>query len=345
MKSTPIKDAAKKSFLAFKDPYNSVEQVFPEIIDEIKSNEEYFYTGVKNVLQIPHELLKQLKIKENYLLHTLDSHAIGGRAVDMQRNNPISGRPMTGSSSGTAINVFLGINDLGIGTDGGGSVLAPAMSLNLYGFISSLICEDYLANHGKKSTDNISFTPSIGYMTRTYSEMKKAILSTFDLPTNTLRKLSIGLINDTTLERRTPSDFKKSPIKSPNILGPRKPLIEFLNTNLPKFDFIISEEGPIDFYGLGDSVLGHFDNSMKQEQEKGNKGLIRVVNMANATAITVPKKDFASAYVLICESKLDKINNMLAFAENLKVPTDKLIEKYFRNFNNYFSEGFNVSDE
>ncbi len=42
---------------------------------------------------------------------------------------------MTGSSSGTAVNVFLGINDVGIGTDGGGSVLAPAAALNLVGYI------------------------------------------------------------------------------------------------------------------------------------------------------------------------------------------------------------------
>ena len=60
----------------------------------------------------------------------------------MQLMNPLTGKPMTGSSSGTALNVFYRINDLGVGTDGGGSVLAPAAALNLYGFISPLIEEE-----------------------------------------------------------------------------------------------------------------------------------------------------------------------------------------------------------
>ena len=56
MKSNSIKTAAKKSFIAFKDPYHSVKKVFPKIIDYIDEDEEYFYTGVKDVPQIPNEL-------------------------------------------------------------------------------------------------------------------------------------------------------------------------------------------------------------------------------------------------------------------------------------------------
>lgn len=50
--------------------------------------------------------------------------------MDMQLANPLTGHSMTGSSSGTALNVFYRINDIGIGSDGGGSVLAPAAALN-----------------------------------------------------------------------------------------------------------------------------------------------------------------------------------------------------------------------
>ena len=42
---------------------------------------------------------------------------------------------MTGSSSGTAINVFLGINDLGIGTDGGGLLLHQQWLLDAMGLL------------------------------------------------------------------------------------------------------------------------------------------------------------------------------------------------------------------
>lgn len=341
MKSNSIKNAAKKSFIAFKNPYHSVIKVFPEIIDEVKEGEENFYIGVKDVPQIPNKLLSHLKTQENYFLHTLDAYAIGGRAVDMQRINPISGRLMTGSSSGTAINVLLGINDLGIGTDGGGSVLAPAMSVNLFGFISPLICKEYLEKFEKYSTDNISFTPSIGYITRTYDEMKKAVYTTLDLPQTTKRKMNIGLVKQTSKDfPKLKAQFTKIELPTPNIFGPREPLIEFLLSALSDYDFILSEEGPIDFYGLGDSVLGHFDDKTKKEQEMGNKGLIRVVNMAGATAITIPQNQFASAYVLICQSSPIKISKMIDFAEKLIVSESKLINRYFRSFEHYFSDGF-----
>ena len=43
---------------------------------------------------------------------------------------------MTGSSSGSCINILLGINDFALGTDGGGSVLGPAMSTGLYSIMA-----------------------------------------------------------------------------------------------------------------------------------------------------------------------------------------------------------------
>lgn len=341
MKPNSVKTAAKKSFMAFKNPYHSVKKVFPQIINHVNDDEEYFYTGVKDVPQIPHELLTHLENKGNYLLHTLDSHTMGGRAIDTQRINPISGRLMTGSSSGTAINVLTGINDLGIGTDGGGSVLAPAISVNLFGFISPLICKEYLEGFVKKSTDNISFTPSIGYITRSYEEMKRVIHKTLDLPKTPNVKMNIGLINKTQKDVPKPTEkYTVIELSKTNLLGSREFLIDFLQDILPNFDFIISEEGPIDFYGLGDSVLGHFDDKTKKEQEYGNKGLVRVVNMVEATAISIPKSQFASAYTLICQSSPNKISKMIDFAENLITPESQLIDRYFRSFDHYFSEGF-----
>ena len=129
---------AQQTFLAMKDPYHSVERVYPQAIHALEKHDDIHYIGMKNAVQIPLRLIQRLKA-HGYILHTVDRCSINGRAVDMQLRNPITGRRMTGSSSGTAINVFLGINDLGIGTDGGGSVLAPAMSVQCYGFISPLM--------------------------------------------------------------------------------------------------------------------------------------------------------------------------------------------------------------
>jgi len=339
MSTHKIKSMAKKSFLGLKDPYNTVENIFPEIIEHVSNTEKYYYIGTKNVPEIPHELISHLQSNGNYLLHTLDSSATGGRAIDMQRINPISGRAMSGSSSGTAINVLLGINDLGIGTDGGGSVLAPAMSVNLFGFISKLISSKHLEEFQSQSTDNISFSPSIGYITRTYSDLKRAIETTLNLSDQNTSINEVGIIDDMSNKLEKQNQGYVS-LDSPDKLGSRKPLIDFLEKELPNVNFLISQEGPVDYHGYGDSVLGHFDAATKEEQRKSNKGLLRVVNMAGATAITIPKSEFASAYLLISESTPHKIKMMLDFAEKLIVPQDELIKRYFRNFNNYFPESY-----
>lgn len=326
--------AANKTFIAMKNPYGSVEKVYPRILDKVKGNIPSRYLGVKNKVQIPRHLIDTLE-ENGYLLHTLDKASMGGRAIDVTLTNPISGRPMTGSSSGTAINVLLGINDLGIGTDGGGSVLAPAMSLNLFGFISPLIEKDYLESFSSSSTDGIEFTASIGFISRELSEMVDAIECILDLDEvefiefpkiYTLGKLGIAK--------------KAKKIKSPDLLGEREPLIYFLQEKLPECDFLISQEGPVDFLGFGDTVLGHLGKQAGAMQQASGKGLIRVANMADATALVVPTRDFASGYVLLCESTLPKIKAMLEFAETIALPQDPLLQKYFQNIDNYFPDEF-----
>lgn len=347
MNTNLVIDAAKKSFVALKNPYASVIKVFPEALNNFhKDSVDYHYLGVKNKKQIPHSLLKKLKENGNYLLHTVDAYSLGGRAIDISLKNPISGKLMTGSSSGTAINVLIGINDLGIGTDGGGSVLAPAMAVNLFGFISNLIEENHVAQFTNQSTDNIPFTVSIGYMTRTFNEMQKAIQATFpewknvDYPTDNLTIFSIGDLSNENTFAQIMTTNKVTSLPHPDVLGPREPLIAFLNSHLTNCDFLITEEGPVDYHGIGDTIIGHMGEETALQQRLGKKGLIRVVNMANATAIVVPKKDFATGYVLICESSPTKIQTMLSFAEKLALPPDKLTYTYLSNFDNYFPEEF-----
>ncbi|WHZ32891.1 amidase family protein [Desemzia incerta] len=347
MNNRSVIDASKKSFLALKNPYHSVIKSFPEVINHFnESSADYRYVGIKNKKHIPHSLLNKLNKNGNYLLHTVDAYSLGGRAIDIALKNPISGRPMTGSSSGTAINVLVGINDLGIGTDGGGSVLAPAIAVNLFGFISNLIEEDHVKQFSNQSTDNISFTVSIGYMTRTFTEMQKAVDATFaewnEIEYNT-QDLTIFTLNtqksNHTLSKLLPYNNITS-LVHPDILGPREPLIEFLNSHLEKCAFLISEEGPIDYFGIGDTIIGHMGKETSLQQRLGKKGLVRVVNMANATAIVVPKKDFATGYVLICESTPAKIRAMLKSAEKLSLPPDELTHTYLANFCHYFPEEF-----
>lgn len=347
MNANLVIDAAKKSFIALKNPYASVIKVFPEVLNNFyKDSVDYHYIGVKNKKHIPRSLLEKLKENGDYLLHTVDAYSLGGRAIDISLKNPISGKLMTGSSSGTAINVLIGINDLGIGTDGGGSVLAPAMAVNIFGFISNLIEEDYVTRFANQSTDNIPFTVSIGYMTRTFNEMQKAIEATFpewkklDYTTDNLNVFTLNNQNNKHNISQMIPHGEVTSLPHPDIFGPREPLISFLKSHLINCDFLISEEGPIDYHGLGDTIIGHLGEETSLQQKLAKKGLVRVVNMANATAIVVPKKDFATGYVLICESSPAKIQTMLSFAEKLALPPDKLTHTYLSNFDNYFPEEF-----
>lgn len=319
--------------LAELNPYHAVERCFKVKDDEI-------LVGIKNVEQIPASLMSLLKTKDNYALHTLDAHSLGGRAVDLNLKNPITGRFMTGSSSGTAINVLTYVNDLGIGTDGGGSVLAPAMSLNLFGFISPLIEHDFVEQFAKKSTDGILFTPSIGLMTRDYTMMKKGIKDILEVSGSHLP--SKILINK---EDQHDYSFDVMKASYPSLHASRMELIQALNEYLPTCDVLLSYEGPVDVAGFGDTLFGHFDEMTKKLQMAANKGFIRVVNMVNATALCVPASSLGCAYVLICESEIDKIAKMLRLAEELAIEPDGMLHQYFSNLSMYFSKGYQSEEE
>lgn len=330
-----IKDCARKTFLAMRDPSGSVEEVFPSALDAIEEDNDCQYMGVKNVRQIPPELIDRLE-ENGFVLHTLDSHSHNGRAIDGRLRNPITARPMTGSSSGTALNVFLGINDLGVGTDGGGSVLAPAIAVNCYGFICPLIEGERMARWTRESTDGIAFYPSAGFITRDLATMRKAIQAVLDLPAP---GEGTAVAVSSRFAARFP-DPDLDPIGLPEAGNAREPLIEFLAGVLPGCDVFADYEEKIDFYGLGDSVFGHFDPETQALQERSGKGLIRVANMVKATALTIPVRDLSSAITLYCESKPQKIARLLEAAQRLAQPEDELVRRYFRDPAAYFEKGF-----
>lgn len=326
-------DYKLRQALAELNPYHSVEKNF-------KVHEDEILVGIKNVEQIPTSLMKLLKTKDKYSLHTLDAHSLGGRAVDIHLKNPITGRFMTGSSSGTAINVLTYMNDLGIGTDGGGSVLAPAMSLNLFGFISPLIEQEYVEQFAKKSTDGLTFTPSIGFMTRDYTMMKKVIQDVLEI---TKGDMPTRIMVSEEYPYAAPFDIIK--VSCPSLHASRRELIHTLNEYLPACDIFLSYEGPVDVHGFGDTLFGHFDEMTQKQQMAANKGFIRVANMVNATALCVPSSSLGCAYVLICESKKEKITKMLRLAEELAIEPDLMIHKYFSNLSMYFSKGYQSEEE
>ena len=333
-----IQKYAYRTMLAMKNPLKSVDRVYPLAFDEI-SNHDGYYFGVKNSLWVTDEMEKRLN-QCSYYLHTRDKSSLGGRAIDIDLKNPITGLAMTGSSSGTAINVFLGINDIGIGTDGGGSVLAPAISLNLFSVIDPLLFQEERKKENEKvSTDGISFIPSIGLISKNLKLVRELYLNLRDLESSN-REAKI-LVDDENIcnllkdENVEVSSFKR---KYDN---ERLALIESTKRLLEKYDIIVSKEGPVDLHGFGDTVFGHFDDKTKEIQVAANKGFLRIANMANCFALTVPSGELSTAFVILCDTNnVSAIRKSFMVAESLYRENDELSERYFLNYKNYFMNGY-----
>ena len=306
--------------------------------DEI-SNHDGYYFGVKNSLYLTNAMEEKLK-QCSYYLHTRDQSSLGGRAIDIDLKNPITGLPMTGSSSGTAINVFLGINDIGMGTDGGGSVLAPAVSLNLFSVIDPLLFyEERKKENEKVSTDGISFMPSIGLISRNLNLLRELYLNLRALE-NSNRETKILVDDENICNLLKDENLEVSSFEG-KYDNERLALIETAKRLLEKYDIIVSKEGPVDLNGFGDTVFGHFDDKTKKIQVAANKGFLRIANMANCFALTVPNGELSTAYVILCNAyNVAAIKKSFIIAENLYRENDELSERYFLNYKNYFINGY-----
>lgn len=332
-----IKEYAFKTILAMKNPFKSVDCVFPLALENISENEGY-YIGIKDTIFLTSLMEKKLK-EAAYFVHTRDKSSIGGRAIDINLKNPITGFPMTGSSSGTAINVFLGINDIGIGTDGGGSVLAPAISLNLFSLIDPfLFLEERKQIEKKVSTDGISFTPSIGFLSRTLNQLQNLYFQTRFI--NSLDN-NVTVFCESTIKEEFLKNVDLNNVSFKELLGKysnkRVDLIETVEHYLKEYDIIISKEGPVDLYGFGDSVFGHFDSTTKEIQNNGNKGLVRIANMLGCFALTIPCSRLSTGYLIMCKAtNISAIKKAFLIGQSLKNEEDNLTKSYFLNYKNYF---------
>lgn len=334
---------AEKTFLAMLNPYGSVEKTFPLVLRNAREQDVIRYIGIKNRAQISAVLLKKLEARQFYL-HTYDHQSYGGRAIDIKLQNPITGNFMTGSSSGTAMNVFLGINDLGIGTDGGGSVLAPALSLNLYGFISKLICEEELQAFPKGvSTDGIAFHTSLGFITRDIDTLRSAVETALDfsLSSTVIEGNRICVQHEVFAEvnaLQTLAGVQRAAF--PSFQAERGEQLTFLLEKLTQYDIIVGREGPIDVKGFGDTVFGHFDETTQDIQCKACKGLLKVANMAEATALVIPSTKLACGYILITRSTREAIRAMFSLAACFPLFEDELTQRYFRDLKKYIPHEF-----
>lgn len=300
--------------------------------------------GVKNTNQISRDLVDNL-IKRGYLFNSIDMMSEGGRAIDIDRINPLTGRTMSGSSSGSCINILLGINDFAIGTDGGGSVLAPAISTGLYSIMGKGI--GLKGDRKKLSTDQILFSPGIGIISYDYNLCMDAIEALTNIKImeeEELKRYGIKVAVPKGVSEN--KDIKKS-------MEILKGIVQFVQVDFDNMnhrpylidrcknifedgiDIILTEEGPIDLCGVGDSILGSWGDAGESIQNISGKHLLKVVNMIDGTGITIPTGELGKGILIIAKKGINH--------GNIAISLGKILESYFPLpdlFKNYFINGY-----
>jgi Asp-tRNA(Asn)/Glu-tRNA(Gln) amidotransferase A subunit family amidase len=319
----------------------------------LKEKSKVCTIGVKNTNQISRGYIKRLVDSKKYLWHTIDAMSDGGRAIDINVLNPITGKIMTGSSSCSAVNVLYGINDIGIGTDGGGSVLAPALSLNLYSIMAKGI--GLRGSIKKVSTDGIGFVPGIGVMAHSFNlaedavremsglykeskpeDLKIAICKSenIKLPDGSDMRWKLNLVND----RLNEIGIKVVEEEFPDFKNRESSIVKIKNL-FEKYDVLITYEGPVDLLGMGDSVFGGLGAAASELQNMGGKYMVKVANMLNATAVTIPSSEVGSGIVVTAKEGIEEGLKAISLAKELS-SLYKLPELYYR----YFKDSYKRSE-
>lgn len=335
--------------LAEQSLYKSVVSINNNIDEEVKEkNEEVLTFGVKNTVDIPRTIVDKLRKNSEYLFLTVDKMSHLGRSIDTDLINPLTYRCMTGSSSGTAINIIKGINDFGIGTDGGGSVLAPALSTNLYSFIGSGV--NLVTGKGSLSTDNIAFTGGIGIISKNLSILKKVTEDILDEKIESKDEVIRVLIpKEKNLKLPDGLDTREEIDKAIKFLDNRR--FQFLDYDFDDIyersigireiinifegdlaDIILTYEGPIDVYGYDETIQRSFKGKAEKEiTSNGGKALVKAINICKCTGITIPGEKLASGFVICGKSGNEGMLKAFELATELDsvIEENEIFQRYF----------------
>ncbi|HEY3368767.1 MAG TPA: hypothetical protein VGK74_27235 [Symbiobacteriaceae bacterium] len=331
-----------------------------EALAEVQDTGALVRVGIKDTEAIPVAMAARLTGAPGHLWFTLDRPAPGGRAVDTGLINPLTGRPMTGSTSGGAVNVLEGINDIALGTDGGGSVLGPAMACQLFAVLGAGLGLQGLGQG--LSTDGRTFVPGLGLIARSLAtvcrgldllvgeSLAEPLLGGPDgglSPAGeaALRRVSRVVVPapgsltrpdgldmwaglQPALERL--AAYGIAPVSlDMSGAGERGRALAILAESAG--NLVLTLEGPVDWYGLGDSVLGSLGGPALDGQAASGKYLLRAANMVGATAVTLPVGRVSSGFLLVAPPGKAWAESALAAAAALQDvwPVPELIPRYF----------------
>lgn len=301
--------------------------------------------GVKDTHQISKGLVERLQKIPGFLFHTIDKMAQGGRAIDVDLINPLTGKVMTGSTSGGCVNILKGVNDLAIGTDGGGSVLAPAIATGLYSIMAKGM--GLMGSSLRTSTDQLTFLPGIGVISHDYSLCQRSIQEMLQRsPQGMQRPLRIGIPETGAKILPNGKDMAHylQGILSLELKGitferislgeneDRESLMERAQGYFQRgIDILITAEGPIDVIGTGDSVLGQWGDTGRLMQQRGGKYFLKIANLINATAVTIPTGDLGVGLVLMAPEGISQGWEVIQLGEMLleAYPIPPLFQRYF----------------
>ncbi|MGL5955279.1 MAG: hypothetical protein ACRC0X_01540 [Brevinema sp.] len=294
----------------------------PSIIhlnNELSANK--YRMGIKDTPYIKKRWIQTLE--QSFAVHTIDKAAYQGRAIDSDLVNPLTLRLMTGSSSGTAINVLMGINDLGLGTDGGGSVIYPALAVNIFSVMLAGV--GFQTDITKKSTDNIPFSPSLGLM----AFHKEILCSALELLIPKVSPHGDFAIGGDQESLRL-FGIHGQIINLPDS-DHREELIHYINGLFQTLDILLIKEHHIDIHAYGDSVLGTTSSFFAVEQQKSNKKIGKILNMIEASVFTIPDTEAASGYLIIAKKGMPYFQKAWELFLHTKELRTQLFLDYFGN--------------
>lgn len=325
----------------------SVVRINENAPNEVRSkNDDCLCFGVKNTDRFPVDLFRRVRENCNCLWLTVDRMADRGRSIDTGLVNPLTYRPMTGSTSGGAINILLGIDDFVLGTDGGGSVLAPALSCQLPSCILAGL-GFFAEGDPSISTDGLSLHPSVGVIAKNFDVLKRSlsVLLGEKFPAaNRLPHVAIPRAGDLTTpagedmaEKLKPflpyleGAFRFEPV---DLRGAddRKQGIALCRSCFDQgVDLILTWEGPVDVLGYGETLPSAFGGTGPELAKRGGKFLVKAANPSGATALTVPSGELASGFVVLAPAGPEAAGNALALAETLSrlVVLPEVFVRYF----------------
>ncbi|WP_130810838.1 hypothetical protein [Olsenella sp. Marseille-P4559] len=303
--------------------------------------------GVKDDAGLPQELLDRFLLSPDWLVLTVDHKADLGRSVDTELVNPLTYRAMTGSTSGGPINVLKGVNDVCIGTDGGGSVLAPALATNLFAVMGKGL--GLLTTGEGRSTDGLVFRGGVGFIRRGLGLVISAAelacgesLAGGALPRvvapvagstllpggEDMRKKVDGFLTEAGLPAASDYAFsdvydRKRTVPELGALWEREPLA-----------CVVTFEGPIDVLSADETIPRGFGGvAPDMVAHVRSKAVCKSVNMAGGSAVCVPTGELACGLLVSCGPGVEAARGAVRLAHELAahIQLPEMLVSYFHD--------------